>query len=416
MAGENTVSTLQGLFKVQYAQDINSLIPQHAVLQKLVKFVPADKTNGSYFAVPTVLRSNQGVSYLGEAGGVASLSSAVNAVMKEAQIKGSELNVRGQLSYKALSQAATAGPRAFKRASSWLVEDLASVAHTRLEISGLYGQTGIGQVEGITNVSGTTYNVVVTDATFAAGIWVLLEGAQIDFFNGSSLVAGGATINKVTTSTRTLNVTIPSGGGSVAANHDIFPKGAKADGGAFSEMVGLYKQFTDTSSTLFNLDRSSYTLIQGNTYSSTGALTKAKIVEATMLAVDKGLMSDATVLVSTKGFAALNAEDMALRVFDSSYNPAKSESGAKELIYDNVNGKIKVVCHPMIKNGEALIFSEADLLWVGSSKPTFEIPGMADKFFRLVDGSNAIELQNYCDLAVYALKPCQTVVMTGITY
>jgi hypothetical protein len=55
-------------------------------------------------------------------------------------------------------------------------------------------------------------------------------------------------------------------------------------------------------------------------------------------------------------------------------------------------------------------------MWIGSSKPTFEIPGFEGKFMDLVSGSNAIELQNYADLAVFALKPAQTGVLTGITY
>ncbi len=74
------------------------------------------------------------------------------------------------------------------------------------------------------------------------------------------------------------------------------------------------------------------------------------------------------------------------------------------------------MCHPFVKAGEAFIFAPEDVIWVGSSKPTFEIPGLDKEFFRLVDGYNAIELQNYADLAIYALKPAQCVVMTGITY
>ena len=70
----------------------------------------------------------------------------------------------------------------------------------------------------------------------------------------------------------------------------------------------------------------------------------------------------------------------------------------------------------MVKNGTALIFNPDDVMWIGSSKPTFEIPGMEGRFFRLVDNTNAVELQNYSDLAIYALKPSQTVVVTKITY
>jgi hypothetical protein len=121
-------------------------------------------------------------------------------------------------------------------------------------------------------------------------------------------------------------------------------------------------------------------------------------------------------LVSTKAWAVLAADDMALRSFDESYDPAKSQSGSREILYENINGSIKVICHPMVKYGDAFLFNPEDVMWVGSSKPTFEIPGMPERFFRLLDAKNAVELQNYADLAIYALKPCQTVFMTGITY
>ena len=35
--GADTVSTLNGLFKTQYAPDLNDLIPQHAILMQKLK-------------------------------------------------------------------------------------------------------------------------------------------------------------------------------------------------------------------------------------------------------------------------------------------------------------------------------------------------------------------------------------------
>jgi hypothetical protein len=418
----NDVAALNGLFKDQFHSDIENLIPQHAILQRgLVEWVPSDKQNGEFYSVPTLLRSNQGVTYLGEAGSVSSLKDAKPGVMKEAQIKGSEINVRGQLGYKALSQAATAGARAFKKAMAWLVDDLANVAFSRVEIAALYGQTGLGKVESIAETSATVGTIVITEATFAPGIWVLLEGATIDSFTGTAInnSDGALTITNVNTNTRTLTVTYAGGSpfsGEVSIGDDLYFEGAYSGTTTWSEMIGLYKQFTDTSSTLFNIARATYTLAQGNTKSSVASISKAKIVDAAMLAVDKGCLSDLVCLVSTKAWAVLNAEDMALRTFDSSYNSKMSKSGANELVYENVNGQIKVVCHPMVKYGEAFIFNPEDVLWVGSAKPTFEIPGRTDQFFDLVSGKNAVELQNYADLAIYALKPAQCVMMTGITY
>jgi len=411
----NTVDTLNGLFKTQYAPDLNDLIPQHAILMQKLKYVPADKQNGAFYAVPCVLQSNQGVSYLGESGNVNALTEAINAIMKEAQVRGSELNIRGQLSYKALSQAATAGARAFKKSSSWLVEDMANVSFTRLELSTLHGQVGLGQVEN--NPAGN--EIVVTDESWATGIWVVLEGALFDFWSPSGTKVCTAKLIKVESDARKLTFGTPSFGSIAAVPYlsDIYPAGARSDTTAWNEMAGLFKQYSTTSGTLFAIpDRQNYSLLQGNVVSGVGEISSAKVVEACSKAVDKGLMTDAVVLVGTKTFADLNAENMGLRMFDSSYSPAKAENGSKELSYDHINGKLSVICHPFVKNGQALIMDPNDALFVGSSKPTFEIPGMPDKFFRLVENYNAVELQNYADLAVFAHKPGQGVVLTGITH
>ena len=414
LSGPNTVDTLNGLFKTQYAPDLNDLIPQHAILQQKIKYVPADKQNGAFYAVPCVLQSSQGVSYLGDTGDAQSLQNAINAVMKEAQVKGSELNIRGQLSYKALSQASTAGARAFKKSSSWLVEDMANVAFTRLELSTLHGQVGLGKVE---NTIGTT-QVLVSDETWATGIWVVLENAMFDFWNGGTLQCTAKLI-KVESDDRILTFAAPIFGsiGAISVNADIFPKGAKTGATTFNEMCGIFKQYSTVSGELFNIqDRQNYSLLQGNVVSGVGEISSAKIVAACSKAVDKGLMTDAIVLVGTRTFADLNAENMGLRMFDSSYAGAKAENGSQALSYDHINGKLSVVCHPFLKSGQALIMDPNDALFVGSSKPTFEIPGMPDKFFRLVQDYNAVELQNYADLAVFVHKPGQGVVLEGITH
>jgi hypothetical protein len=412
----NDVSTLNGLFKTQYAPDLNDLIPQHAILQQKIKYVPADKQNGAFYAVPCVLQSNQGVSYLGESGGVADLNDAINAIMKEAQVKGSELNIRGQLSYKALSQAATAGARAFKKSSSWLVEDMANVSFTRLELSTIYGQVGLGEVQSNTSTGSGACDIVITEPTWATGIWVVLEGAQFQFWGPSNALRATVKLVKVNSDLRKLSfVTVSGNETTIVAGDDVYPRGAKtADG--YNEMAGLFKQYNPATTDLFNINRVPYTLLQGNEYSGVGEISSAKVVQGASLAVDKGLMTDAVFLCGTKTFADLNAENMGLRMFDSSYSGAKAENGAQALSYDHINGKITVICHPFIKSGDALLMDANDALFVGSSKPTFEIPGMPDKFFRLVQDKNAVELQNYADLAVFVHKPGQGVIYSGITH
>jgi ribose 5-phosphate isomerase RpiB len=419
------ISDLDGMFKKQFHDRIEDLIPDHAILQRegFISWVDSDKMNGQFYAIPTLLRSNQGVTYNGESGASASLLAARPGLMKEAQVYGSEMMLRGQLVLKVLSQAAEKGPKAFAKASAWLVEDLTNVAYTRVEIAALYGQTGLGTVESVTDIDGATATVVITEATFAPGMWVLLEGAGLDSFTGTTKnnATAALTVNSVTIGTRSLVVTYSGTLGSeIAANDVLFFEGANAGSGSFKEMCGLFKQLTTTSGTLFNIDRS-YTLMQGNSTSSVGAITKAKIVDYSMAAVNKGCMSDLVLLVGTATWSDLQAEDMAARMFDSSYSSEKSESGTKEIIYTSINGQIKVICHPMVRSGHAIGFNPDEVIWCGSSKTTFEIPGVSGvtedpKFFNYVNGTNYVELNNYTDCAIYCLCPARTFVLQGITH
>lgn len=415
----NDVSVLQGNFKDQFHKEVVDQMPDFVLLQRdgFIDWVPSDKMNGELYSIPTLLRSNQGVSYLGESGAVATLQDAVPGLMKEAQVKGTEINVRGRLSYKALSQASAAGPRAFKKAAGWLVEDLGNVAYTRLEISALYGQSGLGTIESVTDNT-TSADLVITEATFAPGIWVGAEGAFIDAFTGTTKNnTGTLQISRVTVSSRTIRVLYTGTIGNDAAVNDVlYFKSSNNGSSSFNEMVGLYKQITDTSSTLFNIDRSAYTLMQGNTKSSVGALTKAKVIEAAMLTVDKGNMSNLKCLVSTKGWSKLAAEDLALRQFDGSYSAEKAKSGSRSMSYEYVGGTIEVICHPCVKNGEAFLFNPDDVIWCGSTKVTFELPGRGDEFFLYIPDTNSVELQAMADCAVYHMRPSRATVMTGITY
>src|SRR5687767_9792920 len=121
MAGENTVSSLNGLFKVVYADKLQDLVPDFAILQKKLSFSADEKTLGAHYAQPVNLSHEAGFTYVGSDGGTATLKAAVNGTMKEAQVKGSELILRAQLSYGALSRSAAAGKAAFKKASAWKV-------------------------------------------------------------------------------------------------------------------------------------------------------------------------------------------------------------------------------------------------------------------------------------------------------
>ena len=416
MAGENTVSTLNGLFKTVYADKLLDLVPDYAVLQKKIPFVSADKETGNFYAQPVNLSHEQGFTYNGDAGSVVTLNAAINSTMKEAQVKGTEMILRTQITYTALSRASKAGPKAFKRASAWKVEDMNNSMRKRLEISMIYGQSSIGEVESITSASGSG-TITITAASWAGGIWAGAENAAIDSFTSTTKnnTGGDIVITAVNSDTRTLSVTCTGTFSNECQAGDLlFFKGTNSGSSVFTEMAGLQK-IIQNSSTLFNINAGTYSLWKGNTVSSVGQLTHAKVQDALARAVNKGLMDPVLLLVSPKGFNTLNADLAALRMFDSSYG-TEGKNGFEKLVFHSVNGPVEVVSHPLVKDGDAFIVPLDSVMRLGSVDLSFGVPGMDETFFTLVANTNAVELQCMADQAIFLEKPAHAVYLSGITY
>jgi hypothetical protein len=412
MAGENTVATLNGLFKTVYADKLEDLVPDFAVLQKKIDFAAADKETGAFYAQPVNLSHEAGFTYNGEAGGVTALNAAVNGTLKEAQVKGTEIILRSQMSYGALSRASKAGPKAFKRASAWKVEDMNTSARKRMELSLLYGQKSIGQVSSIS--SGV---ITLTDASWAGGIWAGSEGSVITVWSATSASAtqrdSDMTITAVDSDAKT--VTVSGTSTAVQPNDYIYFKGARTSS-AHNDMAGLQAIITNTG-TLFNIDASAYSLWKGSTTSSVGRLTFAALQSAVTKAVNKGLMERCMILVSPRAYSSLNTDMAALRMFDSSYKSSKAEAGNESLTFFGANGApMEVLSHPLVKEGDAFILPIDSIMRIGSTDLTFSVPGMEEQFFRFVDGYNAVELQCMSDQAIFIERPAHSVYLSGVTY
>ena len=421
MAGENTVSSLDGLFKVVYADKLLDLIPNFALLQKLVEFSPADKETGDFYAQPVVLAHEAGFTYNGDAGGTVALNAAAAGVMKEAQVKGSELILRAQMSYAALTRASQKGAKAFERLSRWKVEDMNNAFRKRLEIAMLYGQKGIGTVETATDLGGGLADVVITEGTWAGGIWSGAEGAKLDAFTGTTKnnASGVLTITAVDSDTRTLTVSYT---GVLADEIDpadvLYFQGSNAGAGSFNEMAGLQAIISNTG-TLFGINASTYSLWAGNTVSSFGQISFSKLQDAVAKAVNKGLMEDVDVFISPKAWGVLNSDAAALRVFDSSYSVGKSENGSESLVFHSQNGKLTIHAHPLVKDGDGFIVPLSRVMRIGSVDLTFGRPGVDGEeavYFDRVPGYNVLELQAMADQAVFVECPAECVFLTGITY
>jgi hypothetical protein len=407
----NTISTLNGLFKVVYADRLEDLVPDFAILQKRVAFSSSEKELGQMYAQPVNLAHESGFTYTGEAGTVGSLNDAKAGVMKEAQVKGSELILRAQLAYKVLSSASKGGQKAFKKATAWKIEDMNNSMRKRLEIAMLYGQSGVGRVSGAPSANVIT----ISEATWAGGIWAGAEGSVLQAFDGVTgsdtehNTSTDLTITAVDSDARTITVT---NDGNVADGDYLFFYGARS-ASAFNEMAGLHKIITNTG-TLFNISASSYSLWKGTAVTSAGQLEFSVIADAVARAANKGLMEKVLCLVSPKAYAVLNSDQAALRVYGA--ESQKGKNGFESLLFHSANGAIEIVAHPMVKQGDAFLLPESSMLRIGSVDLSFGVPGMDEDFFMFVPAKNAVEVQCVADQAIFLEKPAHAVHISGITY
>jgi hypothetical protein len=327
------------------------------------------------------------------------------------------------MDYEAAAKA-VASKESFQNASELLVENLMETASKRLEMAFLYGRssTGLGTADSSTNQSATRTRVLMLAAGWAPGIWSGVENAVVNFYKVSdnTLVSSGANADFVVYSVDHSNRYIFFDGTAtgitaldaalLAGDCYIHWKGAKD-----VEPIGIDKIVTNTGS-LFGIDASVYSLWSGSSFSSgAAALTVAKILNATSLAVSKGgLMEEASVLLSPKTFMNLAGTITDLRRQNGGQKEVTGIGGFENIQLMGPNGKLNLVPHAYVKEGEAFVVALKRFKRVGSQEFSFETPGRSGELFLHVPDKNAYELRLYGAQAIICTHPAKNVKITSI--
>lgn len=422
MAQYNTTSTLDGLYKIVYGEGPVNAIPEVAIIQKKVPFKQTERIGKSY-NFPVILTSEAGVTYLAAGNGVSTLNDAIAAQLKEASVDANQIIIRGQMDYEAAAKA-VASKAAFKNASEMLVQNLLETGARRLEIAFLYGQsaTGLGTASSSANASSTSTVVTLSASSWAPGIWAGTENALINFYKVSddSLVSSGSdaifTITAVDYTNRKLTLTGTSTGISAldtaigAGNCYIHWRGART-----VEPVGLDKIILNTG-TLFGISAATYSLWAGSSFGfGSAAATTAKFLNMAGLAVSKGgLMEEADILMSPKTFTNVSGTMTDLRRQNGGVKETEGLAGFETIVIMGPNGKLNLVPHPMVKEGECFLVPMKRIKRIGSQEFSFETPGRKGEIFLHVPDKNAYELRLYGAMAIIAEKPAQCVKGTAI--
>lgn len=399
MSQFNTTSTMDGLFKSIYGESQINLVPEANVLLNLIKFRPSEKV-GKDYKVPVVLSNEQGATYLAAGDGVTTLNDSIALTSKEATVNGAQLIMRGALDMESASKAAAAGKGSFKDATQMLVENLTDSASKRLELMFLYGRSGLAVVSSL-----SSQEITLTLASFAEGIWAGMEGAVIDVYQSNGSVRqAGLVISSVDLDNRILTVTGTTTG--IASTDIIYFKGAYG-----KECYGLDSIITNTGS-LFGVDASAYALWKGSSYAAgSAALTMSKVLSAVSKAIGKGgLSEECIVLVNPKTWNNLNSDQAALRQYVDDKSEAKS--GFEAITYRGPNGKISVIAHSYVKEGEAFVLPPKRVKRVGSQDLSFINP--TGQVFMAVPDKNAFECRIYGNQSIFVETPAKCVKITGI--
>lgn len=404
MAGENTYTTLNGLFKERYADKLENLQPEGTKMLQKIPFAGRSKQNGSFYHQPVVLGLEHGITYAGPTEDAFTLDDAVNGVIKDATILGSQMMLRSRLGVNAASRAAGGEPKAFEQATKFLVRNMLRSMAKRLEVGMFYGGVGLGEVGALPGGN----DIQISTAEWAPGIWVGAETMKIEIYDATlATLRGSAQITAVDMDTRTLTVdAIPAG---TVATDVLFYKTAKG-----KEAVGIHHIITNTG-VLFGIDASQYSLWQGNTVSAgSNPLSFAIVQDSIARAVEKGLDSMVTVFVNPRTWSDLLTEQAALREYDHSYSVQLAEAGHQEICFYGQNGKVEIIPSIYVKEGYAYVLCLEEMERIGSTDITFKRPDQGDNFFRELENAAGYELRAYSDQALFCYAPGKNVLITDI--
>lgn len=415
----NTKTSLDTMFKYKVASKVNQLFPTFAIVQKIIPELSESERTGRKFLEPVALTFENGVTY-GD-GTVFSYEDDIAGVYDEIELDSNPIVVKSRVSLAAANRMANK-ESSFISHMSLRSGNMKESLMKRYEIECLYGKTGLGVIGVKSSVdTGPTpdqVTITFTDATWAPGIWGGLEGAALEARDPANLLAGTATLQNSNADYNLVRVIydekkiVISGNNTdltdLAADDVIFFKGAYAN-----SFYGIDAQLTMTGSR-FGIDSDSYNLWEGNSYAVSGQLTMGKALKGIAKAVGKGgLAEDGVLLCSSLTYEGLNTDLAALRQYDDSYKKEEGVAGVKGISYYGQSGRIKIVAHPFVKEGEAFFFPEKGVKRVGASEIKF---GFGDgDYFEKLEGSAGFQLLAQGDWCVLIEKPARCVKFTGIT-
>lgn len=399
----NTYATdsLNAIFKNTYADKIETLMPDIAMLAKDIKFLEAEKQQGGTYIQPVKLAFSHGATYAGP-NTIPNLNAPITSTIRQAQVEAYQFYMREQISYDVAARA-TSGKNAFISSMGYVVETMMESTMQKLEAEHLYGQNNWGTVNAVTG------NVLTIDlAEWGPGLWNGAEGMILDDYTAAGAFVKNVTVISVNLDNHTITVDNAAG---VTATDVLYPKGERGNG-----MAGVHTILSNTG-TLFGLNATSYNLWKASSYNAAGTLTFNKLLKAASNPVVKGMAKKVKLYCNPNAFRDLvNEFESARQDYSNDVNRHRVERGTESegLMFHYQTGMMQIISHPMVKEGYAYGLSIADWRKVGATDITFKLPGQGDQFFSHMENTPAYELRCMSDYALFTPRPAANFIVTGI--
>ncbi len=408
-ASANSVTdTLNANYKTVYGDDIIELIPDGVKILNDIKFAEGEKQQGGTYSQPVALKLEHGASF-GTGEEVINLNAAVAGKLESATVTGTQMVMRAQWGWTALSRASK-GKSAFRNATEVVLTNLMRSHKKKLEAMMLYGQSGLGTID---TVSGS--DIRLTSATSAEGLWVGAEGMPIQVYTSAGVLRQSCNITAVTLASTAPYITLTVDSiGAIATTDVIFFNGSYG-----KEFMGIHKVLTQTSGTLFGITQATYpTLWSGTTYAPTsGQLTYAKVVKACALALPRGGEGRYKFYCHPESWQDV-VNDMESARDHSGYKPSILERGVDNIKFHSVAGLIELVAHTCIWRGYVYgLLQDGSWKRIGSTDVTNHIPGLQQSgdAFMVMENTAGVESRTYSDFAVLCDAPARSIAISGIT-
>jgi len=417
MANSFTSDLGQLLFR-QYGELANPVSPSDTLASD-IDFIQSDKRNGELYVFPLRLGLENGVTFANSHDAYL-LNATSQADYEQAQLRGSEMTVRADIAYAemtSLSPNRGKSSRAYDQAVGVKIVNTSDSATQKRDMSLMYGPgdsglANLGVVAAVGALSGTSYQVSITRASYIPGFWQEAKGVLFDIRTSGGLAANSTATPAIVTAVDRDNALV-----TFSATTWTNPPDAGSTiyfyGSRTASMVGL-QAIAENTGTLFNVSAATYPQWRSVNYAVGGtSLSFDKVAEGLSALADNGLSDGCKLYVNPRTWTDLMTDEAALRRRVKDETSART--GYNKLTFEMNCGVVEVKAYKYMKQGIALAAPPQELVRIGSTDITFTAPGEPNKYFWTeLQDRNGAQIRCYSDQAVVSENPSHICLFTGI--